>query len=216
MFACAALAEHAFTGGTTSHFITPTTTRRTAEEFQTTGWFTGTVPITVPVGAESFAESARAAQASFDDGLYLAHVPFDRVLELAAAEGGTSGLGLRSPDPGVPMVSFLDAGLPPLSANVVAEWERMNGKVYSDARLARQIGLWVNRGERETTVTVGFPDNPIARESVERYVSAMAAVYLGVADGAVPVSARGHVWHGEALHRNTVREPAPLVPLAKG
>lgn len=219
VFACAALAEHAFTGGTAAHFITPTTTRRTSAEFQTTGWFTGTVPITVPVGAESFEESARAAQASFDDGLYLAHVPFDRVLELAAAESSTSahgGLGLRTPDPGVPMVSYLDAGLPPLSANVVAEWERMNGKVYSDARLARQIGLWVNRGERETTVTVGFPDNPIARESVERYVSAMAAVYLGVSDGAVPVPARGHVWHGEALRRNTVREQAPLVPLAKG
>ncbi len=38
--------------------------------------------------------------------------------------------------------------------------------------------------EQETTVTVAFPNNPIARESVMRYLEAMKAVYLGVVDGA--------------------------------
>jgi mycolipenoyl-CoA---2-(long-chain-fatty acyl)-trehalose mycolipenoyltransferase / long-chain-acyl-CoA---trehalose acyltransferase len=211
VFACAALAEQKLTGCQTYHVITPVTTRQTPEEFQTTGWFTGVVPITVPVDASSFCATARAAQASFDNGLFMSHVPFDRVLELA---NGT--MGLRAPKPGVPMVSFLDAGLPPLSASIIAEWERMNGKVYSDARSAYQIGLWVNRGERETTVTVAFPDNPIARESIDRYLSAMMAVYLGVADGTLVAPARAHVRHGEALHRNAVRDREPLVPMAKG
>lgn len=210
VFACAALAEHEVTGCSTYFVITPTTTRRTPEEFQTTGWFTGTVPITVPVDAASFGNTARAAQKSFDGNLSLAHVPFDRVLELA-----DDTLGLRSPDPGVPMVSFLDAGLPPLSASIIAEWERMNGKVYSDARAAYQVGLWVNRGERETTVTVAFPNNPIARESIDRYLAAMTAVYQGVADGKVTAPVRGHVGHGEALHRNGFRDREPLVPSAK-
>jgi hypothetical protein len=175
--ACAAFAEHELTGAETYYVVTPTTTRRTAAEFMTTGWFTGLIPITVPVDATSFGETARAAQASFDSGTGLANVPFDRVLELAESK-----LGLRSPEPGVPMLSYLDAGLPPLSPVIIAQWEALNGKVYSDARSAHQVGMWVNRVE-ETTVTVAFPNNPIARESVTRYVEAMKSVYVRVADG---------------------------------
>ena len=211
VFACAAIAQHALTGSTDYHVITPTTTRQTPAEFQTTGWFTGVVPVSVPVDPDSFAATARSAQASFDDRMPLAPIPFDRVLELA--EGG---YGLRKPDPGVPMVSFLDAGLPPLSASIIAEWERMNGKVFSDARSAYQIGLWVNRGERETTVTVAFPNNPIARESIDRYLEAMTAAYLRVADGVGTAAGHGHARRHDALHHNGVRDPHSLVPLAKG
>ncbi|MEU0496354.1 condensation domain-containing protein [Mycobacterium sp. NPDC006124] len=211
VFACAAMAQEALTGSTDYHVITPTTTRATPEEFQTTGWFTGVVPVSVTVDPQSFADTARAAQNSFDGRMSLGPIPFDRVLELADGE-----FGLRAPDPGVPMVSFLDAGLPPLSPSIIAEWERMNGRVFSDARSAYQIGLWVNRGERETSVTVAFPDNPIARESVDRYLAAMVAVYLSVADGAMAASSRAHMRHGEALHRNAIRDRESLLPMAKG
>jgi hypothetical protein len=190
VFACAAIAEHELTGAQTYYVITPTTTRRSEAEFLTTGWFTGTVPITVPVSATSFGDTARAAQASFDSGIDVAHVPFDRVLELAGSK-----LGLRKPDSGVPMLSYLDVGLPPLSPGVIAQWEAMNGKIFSDARSAHQVGMWVNRGERETTVTVAYPNNPIARESVTRYVDAMKSVYLRVAEGrtaAAPVATAAH------------------------
>jgi hypothetical protein len=211
VFACAAMAQHELTDSTDYHVITPVTTRQTPADFQTTGWFTGVVPVSVEVDPKSFEATAKAAQASFDGRMSLGPIPFDRVLELA-----DETTGLRAPDPGVPMVSFLDAGLPPLSASIIAEWERMNGKVFSDARSAYQIGLWVNRGERETTVTVAFPNNPIARESIDRYLAAMTAVYLGVADGSLVAPARGHVRHGEALHRNTVRDRESLLPMAKG
>lgn len=179
VLACAALADHEFTSAPTYYGITPTTTRTTPAEFMTTGWFTGLVPITVPVDAKSFGETARRAQASFDGGMALAHVPFDRVLELADGR-----FGLRGAGPGVQMVSYLDAGLPPLSPAIIAEWERMNGKVYCDSRSADQVGLWVNRTERETVVTVAFPDNPIARESVQRYVAVMRQIYVRAAEGA--------------------------------
>jgi mycolipenoyl-CoA---2-(long-chain-fatty acyl)-trehalose mycolipenoyltransferase / long-chain-acyl-CoA---trehalose acyltransferase len=211
VFACAALAQQALTGSTDYHVITPTTTRQTPAEFQTTGWFTGVVPVSVAVDPASFAETARAAQASFDSRLSLGPIPFDRVLELADGV-----LGLRTPDPGVPMVSFLDAGLPPLSASIIAEWERMNGKVYSDARSAYQIGIWVNRGERETSVTVAFPNNPIARESIDRYLTAMTGIYQSVADGATLAPVRSHVRHGEAVRRSAVRDREHLLPMAKG
>mgnify|MGYP007064620810 CR=1 FL=1 len=85
-----------------------------------------------------------------------------------------------------------------------AEWHR-------DARSAYQIGIWVNRGERETNVTVAFPNNPIARESLERYVAAMKAVFVGVADGRLPVASRERSAQHEAQ-----RELAPLMPLSKG
>lgn len=213
VFACAALAQHALTGSTDYHVITPTTTRTSQMEFQTTGWFTGVVPISVAVQPESFGATAKAAQDSFDGRMPLANVPYDRVVELA-----DESMGLRKPDPGVPMVSFLDAGLPPLSASIIAEWERMNGRVFSDARSAYQIGLWVNRGEHETSVTVAFPDNPIARESIDRYVAAMTAAYLAVADGAVPVRHRGHADIADALHRKGAheRDREALARVAKG
>jgi mycolipenoyl-CoA---2-(long-chain-fatty acyl)-trehalose mycolipenoyltransferase / long-chain-acyl-CoA---trehalose acyltransferase len=176
VFACGALAQYALTGAETYSVITPTTTRRTEAEFMTTGWFTGLVPITVAVSTASFAATARAAQLSFDGGMDLARVPFERVLELVEPRSG-----IRSPDPGVPMLSYLDAGL--LSPGVIGEWQRLGGTIYSDSRSAHQVGMWVNRAEDRTTVTAAFPSNPIARESVLRYLDAMKASYLRVVEG---------------------------------
>lgn len=178
VFACAALVEHELTGAQTYYVITPTTTRSTPAEFMTTGWFTGLVPIAVPVAAASFGDTARAAQASFDSGIDLAHVPFDRVLELA-----DSDLTLTKPRPGVAMLSYLEAGLPPLSAAVISQWKDLNGRVYSDVGSAHQLGMWVNRFGKETTITVAFPDNPIARESVARYLDALKPLFVRIAEG---------------------------------
>ncbi|HET6733264.1 condensation domain-containing protein [Mycobacterium sp.] len=178
VFAAAAMAEHQLTGADTYSVITPTSTRSTHAEMMTTGWFTGTVPITLGVTPTSFADTARKAQASFDSGMDLAHVPFDRVLELAPSE-----TGLREPDPGVPMISYMDATLAPFSPAVVAEWNGMNGKIYSELGAAHQIGMWVNRFGTGTWVTVAFPNNPIAAESVTRYIDAMKAVFVRVAEG---------------------------------
>ncbi|MUM07756.1 MULTISPECIES: condensation domain-containing protein [unclassified Mycolicibacterium] len=204
VIACAAIAEHELTGEAVYNVITPTTTRRTPAEFMTTGWFTGVVPISVPVVPDSFGDTARAMQKAFDAGMDLAHVPFERVLELA--EGKVASI--RKADPGVPMVSYLDTNLPPLSPAIMNEWERLNGRVYSDARSAYQIGIWVNRSDKETSVTIAYPDNPIARESVDKYLHAMRAVYLRVADGG---SGAGR---SEALRHNGCR--SELIRAVKG
>jgi len=176
VFAVAALAEYELTGADTYYVISPTGTRTTPGDMLTTGWFTGTVPITVPINAASFADTARAAQRSFDSDIDLAHVPFDRVLELA---GGR----LRAPEPGVPMLSYLDATVPPLSPAIVCEWNGLKGKLYSELGAANQIGMWVNRFGKGTSVTMAFPNNPIARESAIRYLEAMRSVYVRVAEG---------------------------------
>lgn len=178
VFACAAIAERELAGVDTYQVITPTTTRSTPAEFMTTGWFTGIVPISVPVEGMSFNQVARAAQAAFDSGMHLANVPIERVLELAA-----SLPGIRKPGPGVPMLSYLDIGLPPLNPVVMGQWQDRNGTLYTDLGAANQIGMWVNRRDTGTTVTVAYPDNAVARESVAQYVDMMKVVFLRAAEG---------------------------------
>jgi hypothetical protein len=175
VFACAALAEHELTGAETYYGITPTDTRSTPAEFMTTGWFVGLIPVTVPVAATSFGDTVRAAQASFDSNIDLANVPFDRVLELAP--------WLKTPPAGTPMLSYLDAGIPPLSSVTSCQWDELNPRVFAEGRASHRLCMWVNRLKQETTVTVVFPNNPVARESVTRYVEAMKSVYVRVADG---------------------------------
>jgi hypothetical protein len=177
IFAAAAIAEHELTGNPTYHVITPTSTRDSQAEMMTTGWFTGTVPVSVDVVPESFATTVRSAQGAFDSNLPLAHVPFERVLELAGDHG------VRKPDPGVPMISYMDGTLAPLSSSVVGEWDTLNGKIFSEMGAANQIGMWFNRFHHGTSVTVAFPNNPIALESVTRYMDALKSVFTRVAAG---------------------------------
>ena len=175
VFACIALAELQLTGAETYYGIIATDTRSTPSEFVSTGWFTGFVPITVPVDASSFAATARAAQASFDSGKNLANVPFGRVLELAP--------WLRRPQRRVPLMFYLDAGIPPLSAFASAQLDGLNAKVYQDGGVPAQFDIRVNRFEKEAHVIVMFPDNPVARESVTRYIAALKSVFVRVAEG---------------------------------
>jgi mycolipenoyl-CoA---2-(long-chain-fatty acyl)-trehalose mycolipenoyltransferase / long-chain-acyl-CoA---trehalose acyltransferase len=186
VLAAAALTEHELTGSEVYCVITPTSTRTTPAEMMTTGWFTGTVPVTVPVTPSSFGATAGAAQVSFDSGLDLAHVPFDRVLELAARDRT-----VRKPEPGVAMISYLDATLAQFSPAVVAEFNGLKARIYSELGAANQLGIWVNRLGSGTSVTVAFPNNPIARESVNRYLDVMKKVFTLVAEGrgeTVPVA----------------------------
>jgi len=180
VFACGALTDLEFSGNPDYYIITPTTTRRTPAEFMTTGWFTGVVPLSVPVAARNFAEVARAAQESFDKGMPLANVPIERVYELAETEQPPR---IRPAGPGVPMLSYLDVGLPPLNPVIMSQWYALNGHIYTDLGAANQVGMWVNRKANGTIITVAYPDNPIARESVAEFVELMKCIYLRVADG---------------------------------
>ena len=188
VFACAAMAERELTGLGTYNVITPTTTRSTPAEFMTTGWFTGIVPISLDVGDRTFAELARAAQEAFDAGLHLANIPIERVFELAE-----DAPGIRKPGPGVPMLSYLDIGLPPLNPVVMGQWQAQNGTLYTDLGAANQIGMWVNRRDTGTTITVAYPDNADARESVAQYVDLMKMVYLRAADGRADSVSSPHI-----------------------
>lgn len=176
LFACFALVEHEFTGALTYYGLTPRDTRRTTDNFMTQGWFTGLVPITVPIAAASFADAAWAAQASFDSGLDLSKVPYYRVLELAP--------WLNWPEPNFPVSNFLHGGAAPLNAVLAAAdlGYANNLGIYSDGRYSYQLTIYVFRYGEGTAMAIMYPDNPVAQKSVTRYMEAMKSVCARVAD----------------------------------
>lgn len=174
VLACCGLAEHELTGAHTYYGLTPRDTRRTRVDALTQGWFTGLIPITVPIAGSSFEDAACAAQRSFDTGLHLAEVPYDRVVELAPT--------LQRPRPNFPVINFLDAATAPLSVLLTAELDGLNIGVFSDSRYSYQMSIYVIRVEEETAVTVMFPDNPEAQGSVARYLATLKSVFERVAE----------------------------------
>jgi 2-O-sulfo trehalose long-chain-acyltransferase len=175
LFACAALTQYELTGLETYYGLTPIDKRRTPAEYVTMGWFTGIVPFTVPVDPTSFEETARATQASFDSNADLANVPYDRVLELAP--------WLRRYGPNFTMLNYMDAGLPPLSAVAASALEGATATAYNDGRSPAYLYMSVIRLFDEVSLMVSFPNNPIARESVTRYMETMKSVFGRVAEG---------------------------------
>ena len=177
MLACTALAEHELTGRAAYHGFTARDTRTAGIDTMTVGWFASLVPVTVPTAATTFPEAARAAQKSFDAAKELADVPIERVLELAAT---ADGLQIRPPT-GLPMMlSFLDFRKIPLAGL----WTETNFGTYGDNLSAGGINMWINRQAANTTVTISYPDNAIARESVDRYITTLSDVFGRVAAGA--------------------------------
>jgi 2'-acyl-2-O-sulfo-trehalose (hydroxy)phthioceranyltransferase len=174
MLACVALAVHELTGAETYYGLTPKDTRGTPAELTTQGWFTGLIPVTVPVAATSFGDTARAAQTSFDSGTDLARVPFERVVELAPS--------LSRPRPLFSQLNFFDAVVGPLSPLLTGLFEGLSVGIYTDGRLVYPLSTLVDRFD-ETAVTVVFPNNPVARESVTRYLAALKSVCVRVAGG---------------------------------
>jgi hypothetical protein len=169
LFACMALTQYELSGAETYYGLTPIDKRKNPADFMTMGWFTGVVPFTAAVDPNSFEETARAAQASFDANMDLANVPYDRVLELAS--------WLRRPGPQFTMVNYMDAGLPPLSAIVLSAMKGVNAAVLTDGRNPAFMYATVFRLFDEVSIMVSYPNNPIARESVRRYTEAMKSVF---------------------------------------
>ncbi|GBE65030.1 putative conserved polyketide synthase associated protein PapA3 [Mycobacterium sp. MFM001] len=175
LFACIALVEHEFTGALTYYGLTPRDSRTAADNFMTQGWFTGLIPITVPIAAASFGEAAWSAQASFDSGLDMAKVPYYRVLELVPS--------LRWPQPNFPVSNFFHGGAAPLNAVLAAADLGLanNIGIYSDGRYSYQLTIYIFRYGEGTVMAIMHPDNPVAEKSVTRYMEAMRSVCVRVA-----------------------------------
>lgn len=195
MFACAAMAEHKLTGADTYHVITPTTTRRTPAEYMTTGWFTGLVPINVAAAGQSFSDRARRT------GVTSIRASSWRTRTLRTHPGLGAG-------PGDAMHPHRVSRCCPTSTQgclhylaCIAEWNQLNGRVYSDVGDAHQIGMWVNRLGRGHHSHGGPPqqcDGPAVCVALHR---AMKAEYLDV----VAASERRFQRSGAALAHSARR-----------
>jgi hypothetical protein len=176
LFACLALVEHEFTGALTYYGLTPRDSRTAGDNFMTQGWFTGLIPITVPVAATSFSDAAWAAQTSFDSGLDMARVPYYRVLELAP--------WLNWPRPNFPVSNFLHGGAAPLNAILAAGDLGLANNIgmYPDNRFSYQLTIYIFRYGEGTVMAIMHPDNAVAKKSVTRYMEAMKSVSGRVAD----------------------------------
>lgn len=176
LFACLAQVEHELTGALTYYGLTPRDSRSGTDNFMTQGWFTGLIPITVPIGAASFVEAAGAAQTSFDSGLKLAKVPYYRVLELAP--------WLKWPQPNFPVSNFFHGGAAPLNAILAAGEMGLanNIGIYPDGRFYYQLTIYIFRYGEGTVMAIMHPDNPVAKKSVTRYMQVMKSVCVPVAD----------------------------------
>ena len=176
LFACLAQVEHELTGALTYYGLTPRDSRSGSDNFMTQGWFTGLIPITVPIGAASFGDAAWAAQNSFDSGLNMAKVPYYRVLELAP--------WLRWPRPNFPVSNFFHGGAAPMNAILAAAEMGLadNIGIYPDGRYSYQLTIYIFRYDQGVEMAIMHPDNPVAKKSVERYMRAMRSVAALVAD----------------------------------
>ncbi|MDT5240473.1 MAG: mycolipenoyl-CoA---2-(long-chain-fatty acyl)-trehalose mycolipenoyltransferase, partial [Mycobacterium sp.] len=176
LFACLGLVEQEFTGALTYYGLTPRDSRTAGDNFMTQGWFTGLIPITVPIAATSFNDAAYAAQASFDSSLGMARVPYYRVLELAPE--------LNWPQPNFPVSNFFHGGAAPLNAILAAADMGLanNVGIYPDGRFSYQLTIYTFRYGEGTAMAIMHPDNPVAKKSVTRYMEAMKSVSGRVAD----------------------------------
>jgi mycolipenoyl-CoA---2-(long-chain-fatty acyl)-trehalose mycolipenoyltransferase / long-chain-acyl-CoA---trehalose acyltransferase len=176
LFACLAQVEHELTGALTYYGLTPRDSRAATDNFMTQGWFTGLIPITVPIAATSFGDAAWAAQTSFDSALSMAKVPYYRVLELAP--------WLSWPRPNFPVSNFFHGGAAPLNAVLAAADLGLanNIGIYPDNRFSYQLTIYIFRYNEGTAMAIMHPDNPIAKKSVTRYMNVMKSVSALVAD----------------------------------
>ncbi|MDT5069990.1 MAG: mycolipenoyl-CoA---2-(long-chain-fatty acyl)-trehalose mycolipenoyltransferase [Mycobacterium sp.] len=176
LFACLGLVEHEFTGALTYYGLTPRDSRTAGDNFMTQGWFTGLIPVTVPIAATSFNDAAYAAQVSFDSSLGMARVPYYRVLELAPQ--------LNWPQPNFPVSNFFHGGAAPLNAILAAADMGLanNVGIYPDGRFSYQLTIYTFRYGEGTAMAIMHPDNPVAKKSVTRYMEAMKSIAGRVAD----------------------------------
>ncbi|MEV6335258.1 condensation domain-containing protein [Nocardia vinacea] len=172
VFAAAALAERELVDSDYYFGMTPISTRTSPAERASVGWYVSLVPVAFPIGTSSFARAVTIAQRAYENGIRLAPTSFHRVLELLPADTDIKA----GPGWSTPMISYVDA------RDFIGHefFGEVRGGVYANRAASEEVLVWINRLPAGTSLSVIYPDTPVAHESVDRYVSAMRAVFASV------------------------------------
>lgn len=135
------------------------------------GWFINLGPVTFEIG-DDFGEILRGAQKAFTEAQSLAGVSPLRVAELVP---GFDPQGDAAAVP--PMTSYLDMRHAPGSG----EWTGSRVTALVGAGQTADVSMWLNRLHERTYLKVQYPDTPVARENVHRYVRHLRAVLHQIA-----------------------------------
>ena len=171
LLAAAAVAERELTASKRYRVVTPTSTRQSPQEFLMSGWCMGLVPIDFAVDDLSIKDLAVSAQQCFDNRRHLADVPIERVLELAA-ELPT----IRPAASGGVMLSYMDMRRLRLKSSFASDWHEISGRVFINRGMAEQVSLWLFRTRLGLSLTLAYPANQTARDSIKRYFEAFSSV----------------------------------------
>ncbi|MFI6955826.1 condensation domain-containing protein [Nocardia sp. NPDC050408] len=172
VFAAAALAERELLDSDYYFGMTPISTRTSPAERASVGWYVSLVPVAFPIGTTGFARMVTIAQRAYENGIRLAPTSFHRVLELLPADTDIKA----RPGWSTPMISYVDA------RDFIGHefFGEVRGGVYANRAASEEVLVWINRLPTGTSLSVIYPDTPVAHRSVERYVSAMQAVFTSV------------------------------------
>ncbi|MEV6071152.1 condensation domain-containing protein [Nocardia sp. NPDC052001] len=174
VFAAAALAEYELADRDYYFGMTPVTTRGSAAERASVGWYVTLLPVAFPLGrTASFDRVVTLAQYAYENGIRLTSTSFQRVVELLPAD---SDLDL-SPGWACPMISYVDA------RELLGHefFDTASCGLYANRAASEQVLIWINRFAAKTTLSVIYPDTPVAHRSVERYVNRLRAVFVTAA-----------------------------------
>ncbi|MGW5436790.1 condensation domain-containing protein [Nocardia asteroides] len=174
VFAAAALAERELTGADYYFGMTPISTRTTAAEAVSVGWYVTLVPVAFPLGARTtIPRVLTLAQRAYENGLRLAPTSFHRVLELLPADSEIKA------EPGwvTPMISFVDA------RDFLGHelFDEVGAGVFANRAASEEVLIWINRLPSGTSLSVIYPGTAVAHASVERYLTTVAAMFAAIA-----------------------------------
>jgi hypothetical protein len=141
----------------------------------------GIVPVDFDTGDLPFDALATAAQRVFDERTGLCHVPIERVLELAVDIAT-----IRPVATGGVMLSYTDSARPPSNPSLARIWAQANVQISLNRGMAALVALSLIRSQCGLTLTVCYPANDTARQSMVRYVEAFTRNIRKVADAYQP------------------------------
>ena len=159
-------------GADTYYGLTPTDTREPEELLMTLGWFTGLVPLTVPVTRIALPMPPGRR------GILRRRPRGHRAFRLT----GSLGLAdwLDKPTRRLPAGQlFRHRSAAPVGVPDFGSVRREHQHVFRRSAVESAV-LLGGSPQHQTMVTVLYPGNPVARESIETYVKAVRSVFCGL------------------------------------